>query len=183
MRILPIAASLALLAAAGLGCGKMGDVRDPCTNDKDCKDDLICYKGKCAIPGTCPDDAPIDCGATLPGACCPASHPICCAKDETCHANAADCGDNGKLLGEVCVTSNDCASRLCVNHYCTKRCSDGDDCTGDVNLTTWCLKSATSGFICVPLCITTDCRRFGANVTCRQSTDPSGMVWDGCLSK
>lgn len=162
MRILPIAASLALLAAAGLGCGKMGDVRDPCTNDKDCKGDLICYKGKCAIPGTCPDDAPIDCGATLPGACCPASHPVCCAKDEMCHASAADCGDNGKLLGEVCVTSNDCAMRALLHHGLTVETTTdeaealmlavikGDEFSDGMNVVEWLADRIVAGEAVLP---------------------------------
>lgn len=203
--------SIALLGFLTLticACSARGrDAGEACAITADCRDDLACLGGTCAVPLSCPTEAPVDCGDTIPGACCQTDTPYCCARDASCTVNAAACNTVtcagricagsgsccsgftcsrfGKMcraavslaIGESCTAASQCASGRCLNGYCTKTCTATAEC-GQANS---CLR-AQSGLICVPYCSgNADCVVFGVSITCRKATDPDGSTFNGCF--
>ena len=160
------------------------------------------------MPGSCPAAAPIDCGTTIPDACCPGAQPICCARDQSCHETAADCAAVCLGSGGTCQTSADCCTGLVCGRRATfcqvaKNLDIGDPCTASAQClpglvcdpaARYCTKSCndslqcgaqtcmvtTRGFQCAPDCTDkTDCA--GTGLSCRASTDPGGQAVKGCF--
>lgn len=132
----------------------------------------------CAKDATCAARA-ADCNApmTCAGRSCATSSGCCdgftCARfGKTCHAAA------NLAVGDACDVASQCASKRCLNGYCTKSCAATADC-GSAN---YCLDTSLFGLICVPFCTgNPDCAVFGAGVTCQMSTDPKGLTLRGCF--
>jgi len=54
-----------------------------------------------------------------------------CGDGFTCGgvSGKCECGTRGaKAYGESCETGDDCASGLCSDNYCSKRCTENTDC-------------------------------------------------------
>lgn len=154
----------------------------------------------------CPPIAPIDCGATVPGMCCPRKAPFCCPLNGSCTTSSAACVNcrwrhcestagccEGfvceratstcqiavKLpLGETCTAPQQCASKICVG-FCTETCTAATDCGAE----NYCLETDLFGFLCAPACSGNgDCAVFGAGTaTCQAATDAKGATRKGCL--
>lgn len=210
MRALGILILVVVITGIGCDADKCRKSGEACAQTADCCDGLACFDGMCgASVATCPDDAPVDCDATLPGMCCPSDTPHCC-KDGNCYAKATDCGKPscGSEF-KSCTTSASCCTGLtcarfghtchaaqklalgdactdlsqCVSKrcssYCTKPCTKTSECGSTNN----CLDTA-DGQWCVPFCSTNaDCSVFGPGVTCQTSTDPAGLTLHGCFAK
>lgn len=217
MRTVLLSLSICLAVAAGFGCGadKCRTSGDACAVTTDCCDGLACFDGVCGEPSaqkpTCPAEAPVDCGSVLPDMCCPSDTPFCCAKDQLCHVDAADCNGPPSCSGKACASSSSfdcCAGFTCARfgHTChtAKNLDLGDACIADSqcaskSCTAYCSKPCAStaecgtanqclqtlaGFRCIPFCSTSaDCTVFGPNITCQKSTDPSGLNLNGCFAK
>ena len=138
----------------------------------------------------CPPIAPIDCGATVPGMCCPREAPFCCPANGSCTTSAAACvtcrwrhctNTAGccegfvceratstcqiatKLpLGETCTAPQQCASKICVG-FCTETCTAATNCGAE----NYCLGTDLFGFLCAPACSGNgDCAVFGGGRAC-----------------
>lgn len=202
----------ALLIVAGFGCtNQPRNAGEACAVTRDCRTELVCLNNVCAAVA-CPSDAPIDCGDTLPGMCCPRDTPFCCAHDGSCYNTAAACAGTS-CMGELksCTTSGNCCTDLtCARfgHFCqvAKDLALGDACKASAQCKSalcsdYCTKRCSSnnecdrgivntcldtdeGFRCVPTCTKdTDCSVFGPNVTCQSAMDPGGLPRKGCFAR
>ena len=143
---LALACASAFLAACSGGNGVIGAT---CAERSDCLDQLQCFEGLCQ-----PEcHAHLDCGdgylcndrecevvTSLVGESC--LREIECGPGQTCAPDVADFnGDGaltgrcaqqepGKVLGDECVSDDECQTRVCALGRCTQMCAQIADCPG-----------------------------------------------------
>ena len=150
MSTVPFFRTTALLIAIALsgGCSAAHDecrsLSEACAQTSDCCTGLACTQGVCAAPSLCQGDTPIDCGAAVPGRCCPRQAPFCCAADRRCHASAADCGgavcgSQGKpcATSATCCTGLTCQAKVCAAPPSGAVCGNGT-CEAGESTSTCC---------------------------------------------
>lgn len=132
-----------------------GACRSECETDKDCKGARICdaAQGICVDPALCPSNAPVDCGAVLPGLCCPATAPICCPRDNRCYEDEEGCSGCA-AAGIACGSTPCCAGLTCQGGRCTA--------------TPTCRKATDACLTSAVCCTGLTCSRFG--LFCRAAT-------------
>jgi hypothetical protein len=138
-----------LAAAACAACLRLAEVPDawPCQTDSDCEDDQVCFKQRCAAPGSCESNLECAAGQACQNRRC--QNVQCSDMDRSacgnyqCRANqcltscssAADCVPGLGCAGGACVPASCqatddavCGNFACVALVCATACTSDLDC-------------------------------------------------------
>lgn len=141
----------------GDGC-YAGDPGDPCRNDDDCGEGVVCGVEACAVPGQ-PGDPCIDandCAADLHciEQSCNAGEPgdRCYVADDCIGGFCVEGTCSAGAVGDACNASWDCAAGFCVDELCRdgapgSPCTYDGDCTGSICVDALC-RAGTAGDPC-----------------------------------